>query len=436
VRLLYILAVYLAAPIVCAVMLCRGFRDRSYWHNFRERFGFGARLETEAIWVHAVSVGEVQAAAPLVSTLHERHPALPLLVTTLTPTGAARARALFKHTAQVRYVPFDLPGSVRRFFDRARPRLAVIFETELWPNLYHECSRRRIPLVLASARISSRSVGRYRKLGTLFREALSRGAVVAAQAEGDADRFRSLGADPDRTHVTGNIKFDFCVPTDTAERGEKLRQRYGAGRPVWLAGSTHAGEEEIVLEAHRIVRARHPRALLILVPRHPPRFHDVAELLRRSSVRYVRRSQDAPPPGAGASASAPVGSAAAAALADVLLVDTLGELLDFYAAVDVAFVGGSLVPIGGHNLLEPAALGVPILTGPNNSNSEDIARMLVERGAAEVVHDASGLGTRVAQLLSEPQQRLSIGQLGRESVDNNRGALAKLLNLIEPLLRA
>jgi len=438
VRLLYIFAVYLAAPIVSAMLLLRGFRDRSYWHHFGERFGLGPRLPSDAIWVHAVSVGEVQAAAPLVSTLHERHPAIPLLVTTLTPTGAARARALFKGSAQVRYVPFDLPGSVRRFFDRARPRLAVIFETELWPNLYHECGARRVPLVLASARISSRSVGRYRKLGSLFRQALSRGAVIAAQGEGDAERFRSLGADPERTHVTGNIKFDFCVPPDAIERGHRLRQHYAAARPVWVAGSTHAGEEETVLEAHRTVRSAHPRSLLVLVPRHPPRFNDVAEQLRRSGVRYLRRSQESAAQAARSSGSAPTAppESASAALADVLLVDTLGELLDFYAAADVAFVGGSLVPIGGHNLLEPAALGIPILTGPNNSNSEDIARLLVERGAAEVVHDATGLGARVAQLLSDPSERARIGTLGRESVDGNRGALAKLLNLIEPLLRS
>jgi 3-deoxy-D-manno-octulosonic-acid transferase len=434
VRFLYILAVYIAAPIVCAMMLVRGFRDRSYWRNFGERFGFGSQLSTEAIWVHAVSVGEVQAAASLVQTLHERHPAIPLLVTTLTPTGAARARALFKDSAQVRYVPFDLPGSVRRFFARARPRLAVIFETELWPNLYHECGQRRIPLVLASARISSRSVGRYRKLGSLFRQALARGTVIAAQGESDADRFRSLGVDPDRTHVTGNIKFDFCVPQDAIVKGRALRQRYAPSRPVWVAGSTHAGEEETVLEAHRMVRARHPRALLVLVPRHPPRFDDVAELLRRSGLRYVRRTQDSTAQRGAEPSMSPTGSIAVS-LSDVLLVDTLGELLDFYAASDVAFVGGSLVPIGGHNLLEPAALAVPILTGPHNSNSEDIARLLVERRAAEVVHDASRLGSRVAQLLADPEERARIGELGRESVDDNRGALAKLLNLIEPLLR-
>jgi 3-deoxy-D-manno-octulosonic-acid transferase len=424
VRYLYILAVYLAAPLISLVMLWRGFRDRSYWTGFEERFGFGEQLEPGSIWIHAVSVGEVQAAAALVTTLRERYPAIAIVVTTLTPTGAMRAKTLFEGLAHVRYIPFDLPGAVRRFFERVQPRLAVIFETELWPNLYHQCRGRRVPLILASARLSQRSVSRYRRLGSLFREALSRGVVVAAQGEGDAGRFLSLGADPGRTHVTGNIKFDFSLPPDIAARARALRELYGMSRPIWVAGSTHAGEEEIVLEAHRVVRGAHPGALLVVVPRHPPRFEEVAHGLQRAGARFVRRSQR-------------VGekAAAAAASADVLLVDTLGELLDFYAAADVAFVGGSLVPVGGHNLLEPAAVGIPILTGPHNENSADIAGLLIERGAAAVVRDAAELGGRVSMLLSDPEERDRIGAMGRDSVDNNRGALGKLLQLIEPLLR-
>jgi 3-deoxy-D-manno-octulosonic-acid transferase len=359
-----------------------------------------------------------------VTTLRERYPAIPVVVTTLTPTGAARARVLFKDLAQVRYIPFDLPGAVRRFFSRVQPRLAVIFETELWPNLYHQCGRRRIPLVLASARISARSVSRYRKLGSLFRDALARGVVVAAQAQGDADRFKSLGADPARTHVTGNIKFDFSVPFDIGERGRELRELYAPDRPMWVAGSTHQGEEEIVLAAHRLVRSQHPRALLVLVPRHPPRFDAVAQGLQGAGIPFGRRSRR-------------MGerAAAVAVSAQVLLVDTLGELLDFYAAADIAFVGGSLVPIGGHNLLEPAALGLPILTGPHTANGAEIAQLLVTRGAAEVVHDAHELGSQVAMLLSDPDERERIGALGRDCIDSNRGALGKLLGLVEPLLR-
>ena len=419
-RFLYLLAVYLAAPLISAVFLGRGLRDRGYWRNFGERYGFGARSAPHGVWIHAVSVGEVQACAPLVGVLRQRYPDLPLTVTALTPTGAARARALFGNAAQVRYVPFDLPGAVRRFFARVQPRLAVIVETELWPNLYRECGRRRVPLVLASARLSARSVGRYRRLGALFRDTLSQATVVAAQGTVDAERFRALGADPASTHVTGNLKFDFQLPPRTVERGARLREQYAHARALWVAGSTHGGgEEQALLEAQRRVRAAHPEALLVLAPRHPQRFAEVAALLHQAGVSFVRRSQ---------------GAAAAAQSCEVLLLDSLGELLDFYAAADVAFVGGSLVPIGGHNLLEPAALGVPILTGPYNSNSEEVARLLIARGAAEVVHDAAELGARVGALLANPEARVRIGAQARASVDSNRGALDRLLGLIEPLL--
>jgi 3-deoxy-D-manno-octulosonic-acid transferase len=418
-RFLYLLAVYLAAPVVSAMLLWRGLRDRSYWRNFLERFGFGVRLAPHGVWVHAVSVGEVQACAPLVSALYRRHPGIPLTVTTFTPTGAARARALFGNVAQVRYLPYDLPGAVRRFFTRVEPRLAVIFETELWPNLYRECGRRRVPLVLASARLSQRSVGRYQLLGRLFRDTLSQAALVAAQEPKDAERFRALGADPASTHVTGNIKFDFELPPDIAARGAQLRAQFAPQRPLWVAGSTHGGgEEQAVLEAHRRVRADFPDALLVLAPRHPPRFAEAAQALAQAGVSFARRSE---------------GGAVEEGCA-VLLLDSLGELLDFYAAADVAFVGGSLTPVGGHNLLEPAALGVPILTGPNNFNSEEIARLLIARGAAEVVHNAAELGTRVSALLADTRVRERMGAAGRASVDGNRGALEKLLALIEPLL--
>jgi len=420
-RLLYFLALLIAVPVVCVAYLWRGLRDRSYWHDFAERFGYGARQTPHGIWLHAVSVGEVQACAPLVSALRQRHPQVPLIVTTLTPTGLARARALYGSLAQVRYLPFDLPGAVRRFLARVEPRLAVIFETELWPNLYRECGRRRIPLVLASARISPRSVGRYRRLGALFRDTLAQAAVVAAQAPADAERFQALGADPVSTHVTGNIKFDFELPPDIRARGAQLRDKYARARPLWVAGSTHGGgEEQAVLEAHAHVRAAHPGTLLVLAPRHPPRFAEVAQALATAGVSFVRRS-------------ATVDERAAADCA-VLLLDSLGELLGFYAAADVAFVGGSLVPIGGHNLLEPAALGIPVLTGPYTSNSEQIARLLIARGAAEVVHDAAELGARLSALLADPHARERMGAAGSASVDSNRGALAKLLALIEPLL--
>jgi 3-deoxy-D-manno-octulosonic-acid transferase len=423
-RFLYVLIAYLLAPLVIGVMLWRGLHDRSHWRNFGERFGFGrAPFTGGSLWVHAVSVGEVQAATALVRALRARYPAVPLVLTTVTPTGAERARAQFGTDVWVRYVPYDLPGSVSRFFDRVQPRMAIILETELWPNLYNECGRRRVPLVLASARISPRSATRYRRLSGLFRETLSHGIVIAAQSEADAERFRSIGANPLRTHVTGNIKFDFSLPDDIGAVGAALRARHAPQRPVWIAGSTHDGEEQVLLDVQAQFAATplaegSAKPLLVLVPRHPQRFDEVAALLERRRLRYVRRSS----------------GQACDAGTEVLLVDTLGELLQFYAAADVAFVAGSLVPIGGHNLLEPAALGVATLSGPHNFNAQEIADMLIETGAVQVVHDADELGAALRLLLADPVERARRGALGREAVDHNRGALGRLLALIDPIL--
>jgi 3-deoxy-D-manno-octulosonic-acid transferase len=420
-RFLYLAVAYLLAPLVCGTMLLRGIRDRSQWENFSQRFGFGPRSSRPAIWVHAVSVGEVQAAASLVLALRRRYPDVPLVVTTVTPTGAQRARALFGDAVQVRYIPYDLPGSVRRFFNRVRPRVAVILETELWPNLYHFCGQRKVPLVLASARISPRSVGRYRLLASLFRETLSHGIVIAAQGEGDAERFRSIGANPARTHVTGNIKFDLALPDDIRAQGAALRERYAPGeRLVWVAGSTHDGEEAAMILVQRRLRAAGLDVLLVLVPRHPGRFQDVAALLRQAGVPFVRRSTDEP----------------VRADTEVLLVDTLGELVAFYAAADLAFVGGSLVPVGGHNLLEPAALALATLSGPQVFNAQDIAGLLVDEGAVELVADADALGEAVLRLLSDPAERRRRGEAGLRVVERNRGALERLLDLLRPVIDA
>lgn len=419
-RVLYTGLAGLMLPIFCAVLWWRGLRgNRGYWRDFSQRFGFGPKLDQQSVWVHGVSFGEVQAASALVHALRQKYPDLPLVVTTGTPTGADHARKLFaRDRVHVCYIPFDLPGPVRRFMDRTKPAVVVIFETEVWPNIYHACWRRGVPLVLASARISPRSVSRYRWMGKLFRETLSR-VVVGAQSEQDAARFREVGADPARTHVTGNIKFDFLLPAATVGRGTEIRRRQAAGRATWIAGSTHAGEEEAVLEAHRAIRREHPDALLAMAPRHPQRFSEVAQWLEGEGVRFVRHSR----------------GEVCTSETEVLLVDTLGELLDFYAACDVAFVGGSLVPIGGHNLLEPAALGVPVLAGPYNDNSQDIAQLLLARGAMHVVRTPTELAAEVSVLLRDVAARVRMGGVGKAVVDENRGALKKLLALIEPLLR-
>jgi 3-deoxy-D-manno-octulosonic-acid transferase len=417
-KLLYKLLAYLAAPVAFLAQWLRGLADANYRERRWERFGLGAPVAAGSIWVHAVSVGEVQAAAPLVRALLERYPSRTLLLTSVTPTGAARARLLFGESVTLRYLPFDLPGSVRRFFDRVRPAVAIIMETELWPNLLAECSRRNIPLLLASARISPRSVKRYRLLAPLFRETLARDVVIAAQSEADAERFRSIGADPARTHVTGNIKFDFALDPSVGLRAKEWRETQAVGRPVWVAGSTHEGEERIVLDAHERLREQHRTALLVLVPRHPNRFAEVATLLEQRGVTWIRRSDGGTiRPGT-----------------EVVLGDTMGELTTFYAAADVAFVAGSLVPVGGHNLLEPAAAGVPVVTGPHNFNGQDIYERMVAAGAVTTVADGAALSTSLAGLLGDAARRHELGERGRRVSLENRGALQRLLTLVVSLL--
>lgn len=419
IRFVYIFLSYLLAPFVLLFLLWRGFRNRAYWERLPERFGIGLKnYPDESIWVHAVSVGEVQACAVLVERLLKHEPELPVLITTVTPTGSARVKDIFGDRVRHHYAPYDLPGSVSRFFDRVSPRVMIVVETELWPTLYHECGKRRVPLILASARISPPSVKKYRRFISLFKEALSHGIVIAAQSEPDAERFRDLGANPARTHTTGNIKFDFELAPSVVENGKAARALHAPDRPVVLAASTHEREEPLVLEAMQSVWQHHPGALLMLAPRHPERFGSVASLLEEQQLSYVTRTS----------------GQVCTPTTKVLLLDTLGELRDYYAACDVAFVAGSLVPVGGHNLLEPAALAKPIITGEHLYNTEDIADKLSRSGALIIVPDAATLGLEITRLLNEPDARQRAGEAGKKVVEENRGALDRLLRLIEPLL--
>ena len=431
VRRLYSLLMVLLAPAAFAVVLCRGLRDRSYWQNLGERFGWGRSAgDSPSIWLHAVSLGEVAAAAALVRALRDRYPDIPFVLSTATPTGRARAQALFGDEIDIRFLAYDTPGSVARFLTRVRPRLAIIMETELWPNLLYECRRRGVPVVFASARLTTKSVSRYRRFGTLFSGAVASTTLIAAQTSEDAERFVAIGAARARTHVIGNVKFDMRLGDSIIEQGRELRRLLVGPRPAWVAGSTHEGEEVLVLNAHAALCLTLPDAKLLLVPRHPQRFESVANLLLRRGINFDRRSSAS---AVGASAA---GAAAVRPDAQVLLVDSVGELTAFYAAADVAFVGGSLVPVGGHNLLEPAALGVPVITGPYNANSGDIARLLVQKGGAVQVADAPALTEALRRLFADPDLRQRAGGAGREFVEQHRGSVARLLKLIEPLAAA
>jgi 3-deoxy-D-manno-octulosonic-acid transferase len=408
---------YLILPLALLRLYWRGRHDAGHRRRWRERLGFFPPLPSGCLWVHAVSLGETRAALPLIRALLERYPDQPLLVTTTTLTGSRQVREALGERVLHVYAPYDLPGAVRRFLRQTRPRLAVIMETELWPNLLRQCAVAGIPTMIANARLSERSARGYARIRRLTASMLRDVTLIAAQAEADADRFRALGAP--RVAVTGNLKYDLSLPDDLPERGWQLRRELlGEERRVWIAASTHAGEDEPILAALALLRPRWPELLLLLVPRHPERFDGVAALCRQQGCKLVRRSEQR----------------ACAPDTAVFLGDTMGELLLFYAAADLAFIGGSLVDTGGHNVLEPALLGLPVLFGPHMFNFTEASQRLLAAEAAWQVTDAAALATAVDRLLADPELRRTIGQRGRAVVERHRGALAALLDGVETLL--
>lgn len=411
----YTLLTALLQPLALLLLTLRGRHRGEPAGRWWQRLGWAPRqADGIPVWVHAASVGEVRAAAPIIAALLARHGDGRVLLTTLTATGAEEAQRAWGDRVRHAYLPFDMPGNVRRFLDRSRPRLAMIMETELWPNLYAALAARGIPLLIANARLSPDSMRRYRRVAGLVRAVLGHCTLVAAQSQADAERFRMLGAR--RVEVMGNVKFDVEVPEAQRREGEALRQRLGATRPVWIAASTRDGEEEMVLEAHRAVLGWQPQALLILVPRHPQRFAGVARGLARSGLRWLANSE--------------LLAGRAPGDCQVLLGDSMGEMFRYLAAADVAFVGGSLVEVGGHNLLEPAALGLPVLFGPHMFNFFDARRLLLEVGAGREVPTPGALAAEVAALLATPTRRAAMGAAGREAIETNRGAVARLLDYV------
>jgi 3-deoxy-D-manno-octulosonic-acid transferase len=419
-RWLYTAIFYLAVPLILLRLLWRSRRAPAYRARIGERFGFfRMRPARDSIWVHAVSVGETIAAAPLIRRLQARYPHFTLIVTTMTPTGSERVRALFGAGVEHVYAPYDLPDCVGRFLRRTRPRLAVIMETELWPNLLRGCARRGIPVLLANARLSARSARGYRRLRALTAPMLGDLAMVVAQNADDGARFVGLGLLPARLVVAGSIKFDIALDEQLVIDAARARAEWGElRRPLWIAASTHAGEDEIALAAHRQLLAAQPAALLILVPRHPERFDAVAALIERAGCTYRRRSQGAAP----------------AQDTQVLLGDTMGELLWLYGCADIAFVGGSLIARGGHNTLEPAAWGLPLLSGPSDFNFHEISALLARAGALVKVRDAQELAAQLIALAASAPERSRRGAAARAGVAGNRGARDKQLGEIERLL--
>lgn len=434
-RWFYTLIFYAALPLIAARLLWRSRLAPAYRKRIAERFGLFASPLTQgvgsfqkdsnclqkSIWVHAVSVGETIAAAPLIRALLELYPDHPVVVTTMTPTGSERVRALFGDRVFHVYAPYDLPGCIARFLRRVRPRLLIIMETELWPNTIHACAGRDIPVLLANARLSEKSARGYARFPTLTRNLLERLSVVVAQNAVDGERFVRLGLPESQLRVSGSIKFDIELDAALVTRAEQTRASWRASghRLIWIAASTHAGEDEMLLAAHRRLRALGSDVLLILVPRHPERFDSVANLIGLAGFSCVRRSS---------------GQALDAQTA-VLLGDTMGELLMLYGCADIAFIGGSLVERGGHNMLEPAAWSIPLLTGPSDFNFREISTLLQDAGALRKIADADQLGDALIELAGDDTERARRGNAARAVVESNRGALQRLLAAIENQLR-
>jgi 3-deoxy-D-manno-octulosonic-acid transferase len=419
-RWMYSLLWWLALPVVLARLWWRGRKEPGYRAHWGERLGlYGKRLpERLTIMVHAVSVGETRAAEPLVDALLREWPDSRILLTHMTPTGRATGQALFaRHGERVvqSYLPYDTGSMVARFLRHFRPRICILMETEVWPNLIAGCVARQVPVALVNARLSARSLRRGQRFGGLMRDAARAIVLVAAQTEADAERIRSLGAP--RVSVTGSIKFDVTPPPAAFETGAWLRARCGQ-RPVLLCASTREGEEALILDAYQRLTPRVPGMLLALVPRHPQRFDEVARMVQARGLSLQRRSL---------LADAPIE-------AEVLLGDSMGEMFGYYAACDCAFIGGSLLPLGGQNLIEACALGKPVLVGEHTFNFLQATEEAVQAGAVLRVRDADDLLRQGARLLEDAALRATMGEQALTFAGRHRGATARTVELLRQLI--
>ncbi|MDB4076529.1 lipid IV(A) 3-deoxy-D-manno-octulosonic acid transferase [Porticoccaceae bacterium] len=417
-RIIYSAIFYLLTPIILLRLLYRGLKAPAYRKRWAERFGFPVYAESTAdcIWLHAVSVGETLAAVPLVKALQEKYPQHRLMVTCMTPTGSERIKAAFGDSVDHSYMPYDTPDAVARFLNRLKPKMLIIMETELWPNTIAACQSRDIPVILANGRLSARSAKAYHRISSVVQPMLSGISAVAAQHKDDGERFTQLGLPLSALAVTGNIKFDLSLDQAVQDRAAALSKQWHCGnnRPVFLAASTHRGEDEIILQAFGQIKQQLDNALLVLVPRHPERFDQVGELCTSAGFTLARHS-------AGDKVEA----------ADVLLGDTMGELMVFFGACDVAFVGGSLVATGGHNMIEPAAWGVPVLTGPHLFNFTEASQLLLAADGMLVCNDGAELAEQCIALLGNKERRQEMGNAARLVAEANRGALDKLMSVID-----
>lgn len=415
-RTFYSCLFYLLVPFILVRLIWRSFKAPAYRYRWDERFGFyNEKFVQDVIWFHAVSVGEAEALFPLAKQVQQHYPDAVLLITTTTPTGSARVKAVMKESVVHVYLPYDIPCAVNRFIRCFKPRIAVIMETEIWPNLFACCGKNEIPLYIINARLSEKSARGYQKISALIVPTLAQVKAIAAQTQDDANRFIAIGANDESVKVLGNIKFDVEVSSETIEQGLQLKAGLLGGRFVWLIASTHKDEEAIFLEIYKNIKREIPELLLVIVPRHPERFNEVSKLCEQYRLAAVKRT-------AGLECHWHI---------DVYLVDTMGELKMLYAAADAAFVGGSMVPVGGHNILEAAAVGTPVLFGPYMANFKDIAEGVLRQDAAIQCRDRNEISNAIIALHADSAYRQSLAEKGRAFVRQNQGAVYRVLALLQ-----
>jgi len=417
-RNVYTFLLYLLLPFTPLKLLWRARKQPEYLEHWQERYGFyKIKPHKPVIWLHCVSVGETRAAEPLVKALLAQHPEYLILLTHTTPTGRATSEQLFGGNVSRAYLPYDLPFAVNRFLKHFKPVIGVLMETELWFNLIASCQQHRIPLLLANARLSEKSAQGYLKLGTVAQKGLQGLTAIAAQTAQDAERLQNLGAN--NVSIIGNIKFDVAPQDDAETNGQALRNALGKERPVFLAASTRDGEEELILDA--VAEADIPNLLTIIVPRHPQRFDAVAELLKKNTSGFARRSS--------------LGNDTVVnAQTSFVLGDSMGEMFTYYASCDIAFIGGSLLPLGGQNLIEACSMGKPVLIGPHTFNFEQATEMAIAAGAALRVQDSSDLARHLQTLFADAGKQNAMSAAALRFSNESRGATERTLSLLNQYL--
>ncbi|WP_262966098.1 lipid IV(A) 3-deoxy-D-manno-octulosonic acid transferase [Methylobacter psychrophilus] len=418
-RIIYSCLFYLLIPFILLRLLWRGIKAPAYRCRWRERFAlYNKKFPQDVIWFHAVSVGEAEALFPLVRQIQKQHPEAKLLITTTTPTGSARVTAVMQETVAHVYLPYDIPDAVNRFIGCFKPKLAVIMETEIWPNLFMSCGKNNIPLYIINARLSEKSSRGYQKIPSLVHPALAQVKGIATQTLDDASRFIAIGADSDKVKTLGNIKFDVEIPQLIIAQGLQIKNDLFGGRFVWLIASTHKDEEPLFLEIYKKIKQKIPELLLVIAPRHPERFADVKKLCEQLKLAVVMRTS----------------GNVVNTETDIYLADTMGELKMLYAASDVAFVGGSMVPTGGHNILEASAVGIPVMFGPYMANFKEIACGVLSSKAAIQCQNEEDIVNAMLALYEQPAYRAELAEKGMLFVRQNQGAIARIYAMLNQVI--